>query len=97
MTDETQSNNLAKRAGMRVVKNLSLFLIEVVIIAGVVLIMIKSLFNINLALMVGIGLQLIYATTILFSKSLRSVLTVWWAILALLSVAWWTFLLINNL
>jgi hypothetical protein len=52
-------------------------------------------FSMNL-LLVGIILNVIYAILVFAIKPIRTVLTIWWAIIGLLDAAWWIYLLVSH-
>lgn len=73
---------------------LIMFLIEVVIIAMVVIVAVKNAsYGV---LLLAIPLNLIYGIICFTVKKGVRGLMIWWGILAMLSVVWWTYLIIAN-
>jgi hypothetical protein len=73
--------------------NLIMFLIFVAYIAITMVIFAKTFPNSKVALLVGIPLSFIYSMVCFFNKRVRSVMTIWWGILSLLSCVWWIYLM----
>lgn len=73
--------------------NLIMFLIFVAYFAIVILILVKTFPDSKIALIIGIPISFIYAIVCFFNKKTRSVMTIWWGILSLLTCAWWIYLI----
>jgi len=71
-------------------KTASNIIMLIVLVAYVALVMfIFSKTMDNTAFFVGIPLAIIYALVCFFVKRVRSMITIWWGILSLLTAGWW--------
>jgi len=68
-----------------------MFVILIAIIALVMTIFFKTMSM--SALYIGIPLMIIYAIVCFFIKRVRSMMTIWWGILSIITAGWWIFLL----
>lgn len=72
--------------------NFIMFLILIAYMAIVILILSKTSPS-KIALIIGIPISFLYSTICFFNKKIRSVMTIWWGILSLLSCILWIYIM----
>ena len=74
--------------------NFIMFLILIAYMAIVIVILILSKTSPSkIALIIGIPISFLYSTICFFNKKIRSVMTIWWGILSLLSCILWIYIM----
>jgi hypothetical protein len=72
--------------------NFIMFLILVAYMAIIILILAKTSPS-KIALIIGIPISFVYSIVCFFNKKIRSVMTIWWGILSLLSCILWIYIM----
>lgn len=72
--------------------NFIMFLILIAYMAIVILILSKTSPS-KIALIIGIPISFLYSIICFFNKKIRSVMTIWWGILSLLSCILWIYIM----